>query len=243
MSTATKRTHTTAFLEEEELPQMEGARILLSMDMDTLGLKLITEVRESWVVNPALAIDETTGKKKLSPYRSALIRTQKCAHCGTEGEDADLQLHHRDPWSKVANVCSLAAVFKMDSPPIPQPMIDYCMRREWRKCIVLCRPCHRAETTKQWKEKTLWQGIGPLRTMLQQSYALALLNGRGDTAAAAHLHRRLPHFFAFDLGLSVEHGFWRNDYVPPSRTRKRTVAAHDGDRDCDCDTTKPFRLF
>jgi 5-methylcytosine-specific restriction endonuclease McrA len=228
MSTATKRTHTAAFLEEEDLPEMEGARILLSMDMDTLGVKLITEVRESWVASPALAIDETTGKKKLSPYRSALIRTQKCAHCGAEGEDANLQLHHRVPWSKVANMCSLAAVFKMDSPPIPQPMIDYCMRREWRKCIVLCQPCHAAETTRQRKEGTLWNGIAPLRTMLQQSYALALLNGRGDTAAAVHLHRRLPQFFPYDLKFSVESGLWRNDYVSPGpRLRLRLRLRHD----------------
>jgi hypothetical protein len=82
-------------------------------------------------------------KKKIYDLISKLMNEEKmkhgCAHCGYKEKPEALDHHHPDPSNKTIAVAShWRTSYKQFEK----------MKKEWKKCIVLCANCHRIETKR-----------------------------------------------------------------------------------------------
>tara|TARA_Y100001951_G_scaffold7738_1_gene4900 strand:+ start:81 stop:518 length:438 start_codon:yes stop_codon:yes gene_type:complete len=82
-------------------------------------------------------------KKKVYDEISELYNKEKlehgCAHCGYKSRPEALDHHHLDPSNKIMAV---ASHFRSSYKQFEK------MKKEWKKCIVLCANCHRVETKR-----------------------------------------------------------------------------------------------
>jgi len=82
------------------------------------------------------------GRKWVAQRRADFFADKKCEWCGSTDE---LQLHHRDPETKIASVIwSWSEKRRLE---------------EIEKCIVLCGPCHRKHHAKL-KTESAWRTHG-----------------------------------------------------------------------------------
>jgi 5-methylcytosine-specific restriction endonuclease McrA len=82
-------------------------------------------------------------KKRIYDLISKLMNEEKmkhgCAHCGYKGKPEALDHHHVNPSDKTIAVAShWRTSYKQFEK----------MKKEWKKCIVLCANCHRIETKR-----------------------------------------------------------------------------------------------
>jgi len=82
-------------------------------------------------------------KKIIYDRISTLMNEEKmkhgCAHCGYKGRPEALDHHHVNPSDKTIAVAShWRTSYKQFEK----------MKKEWKKCIVLCANCHRIETKR-----------------------------------------------------------------------------------------------
>ena len=82
-------------------------------------------------------------KKIIYDRISKLMNEEKmkhgCAHCGYKGKPEALDHHHVNPSDKTIAVAShWRTSYKQFEK----------MKKEWKKCIVLCANCHRIETKR-----------------------------------------------------------------------------------------------
>ncbi len=82
-------------------------------------------------------------------YKTLLrkARSGPCASCGGEFHVAAMDLHHRDPASKLFPVAKILAVRLADFPGMTREEV---LAAEIAKCDVLCANCHR---TLHWREE------------------------------------------------------------------------------------------
>ena len=83
--------------------------------------------------NQCKECDYMRSKKWTYDARAAfgeMKKTLSCSRCGTSGKNTTLDFHHTDKDTKDFNIGDR----NMDSPLV---------REEMKKCIILCRSCHR----------------------------------------------------------------------------------------------------
>ena len=78
-----------------------------------------------------------TAAKKRRDWHRAIMKKQKCAHCGTDDYRV-FEWHHLDPKEKDAHIARLMTTRGRD-----------IILEEIKKCICLCANCHRIEHFKE----------------------------------------------------------------------------------------------